>query len=511
MNTNLRRDMESKGIDIALSEEILDTCNSGVYDHIGPEKALGVPPIDGDSVIDLRAFSGKGVGTFVCQYKGAEERLSELGIDNIEQYGKRRGSGASAKIVFSAGGLDEVGKRLLGYTAYGVLNGGSATSYVDSKKNLALGRDIFDVLKPVFDRIVPLCHDKPKGMTPAYINPDGSPGATFLELKMRARLLLSRQAGWNGRSSPELMPLFQMTSSSNDSILSAFYAETAKGPFLGPLSSSMGLEPAYWRSGIQPLLSAFTHSSQGRPKRFFDRAYGIENASLPLPGGHGQCFRVLASTFEELRGSGKRFAYLGNVDNLGFRPDPKELAILALSGQPAAFEFATRSPVDVKGGILVRTMSGKNTVADIGPAIDFDEVLELEKKGNTILFNCATGLFDLEYLVPRLVELSAALPVRFSDQDKDAGRYSQAEQVTWEITGLLPSFLSFVVEKSERFLAAKLLVETLLTSGFGLEEGSLPPAMVATASGLQTGLYRLLERSYGLALKDGRWIPSDGA
>jgi len=142
-------------------------------------------------------------------------------------------------------------------------------------------------------------------------------------------------------------------------------------------------------------------------------------------------------------------------------------------------------------------------------AIGIEEVLNLERVGDTILFNCATGLFDLDYFVPRLSELSAALPVRFSDQDKDAGMYSQAEQITWEITSLLPSFLAFVVEKNERFLAAKLLVETLLTSGIGLEGSALPKGLASTATGLNMGLGKLLGSSYGLSLEAGRWVPRD--
>jgi hypothetical protein len=501
--------MESKGIDFNFSTDILAAYNAGAYDQVGAVKAAGVPPIDGRNVIDLRTSGREVAGWFATPAKEATERLSVLGIKDPGRFGEIHGSGTSAEMLFSPSGLDELGKLLLGHTAYGVLNGGSATSYADGKKNLALGAEVFTAVKPAFERIVPLCQDKPKGMTPAYINPDGSPGASFLELKMRARLLLSRKAGWNGFLGPEFMPLFQMTSVSNDSALSAFYEEASKGPFLGPLSRSLGLEPARWRGGIQPLISAFTHSSEGRPKHFFDRAYDIADSALALPGGHGQCFRVLASTFKDLRDSGKRFAYLGNVDNLGFTPYPRELALFALSGKPAAFEFAVRTPVDVKGGILVRTSANGNTIADIGSALAFDELLRLEKDGNAILFNCATGLFDLNYLVPRLGELSTALPVRFTDQDKDAGKYSQAEQVTWEIAGLLPSFLAFVVEKRERFLAAKLLVETLVTSGVGLGTGLFPPEMSAAAIGLKKGLERLLSGVYGLSLEGGRWVPRD--
>lgn len=511
MNDRLRKDMESKGIDVGLSQEILDAYNAGTLDQAGPVLASGLPEIDGAEVVDLRASGAESRPLYVCEASRARERLSTLGIARPEDFGTRVGTGD--ELGFSARELGAIGLRLLGETAYGVLNGGSATSYADGKKNLGLGKEVFDVLRPAFEGLAPFCKDKPKGLTPAYLNPDGSPGASFLELKMRARLILARSlaagAGHKSVSEADFLPLYQMTSAATDGPLAHHYREVAGGPFLAPLSSSQGLGAASWSGGIQPLISAFSHSSEGRPKRFFDRAYGRQDSSLALPGGHGQCFRVLAPVLSSLWKSGKHFAYLGNVDNLGFTPEPVELAIFALSGKPAAFEFSARTAVDVKGGILVTTTAGKRTVADIGPAISFDELRRLEGQGKTILFNCATGLFDLDYLVPRLPELWAALPVRFSDQDKDAGRYSQAEQVTWEITGVLPSFLAFVVEKRRRFLAAKLLVETLLTSGVGLAEGRLPPEMATLAAGLNGGLSELLRSVYGLELEGGRWVPKD--
>ncbi|MBL8968037.1 MAG: UTP--glucose-1-phosphate uridylyltransferase, partial [Spirochaetaceae bacterium] len=222
-------------------------------------------------------------------------------------------------------------------------------------------------------------------------------------------------------------------------------------------------------------------------------------------------FRVLADTLRALRDRGIRFAYLGNVDNLGFLPEPAGIAMLALSGAPAAFDFALRTPVDVKGGILVETEEGGRTVADIGPAISFEEVRRLESGGASILFNCATGLFDLDWLVPRIEDLGRRLPVRFSDQDKDAGRYSQAEQVTWEVTSLLPSFLAFAVDKYDRFIAAKLLAETLITSGAGSGDPRIPAELAATQGLLRAGLERKLARPYGLELRGGRWAPPGGA
>ena len=511
----LKADMERKGVDIALTLEILDDCNAGRYDDVKPVRAAGVPPIDGRSVVDLRPSRDPSAILYSAEAETARARLAALGIDFPAAALRSGGSpsGEPRNAEFRAAELTSIGNVLLEKTAYGVLNGGSATSYADRKKNLALGRETFYAVEPAFSAMAELCRDRPKGATPAYVNPDGSAGASFLELKMRARLLRARGAGFarggGGKrlSGREFLPLFQMSSLGTDAALSAHYAAAKTSPYIATLVSEIGIEAASWRTGVQPMIAAFSHSSLGRPKRIFDAAFGAKDSCIALPGGHGQCFRVLAGVLARLRDEGMRYACLGNVDNLGYAPDPVELAILALSGQPAAFDFAVRTPMDVKGGILVETESGSRTVADIGAAIGFDQVMDLERSGHAILFNCASGIFDLEYLVPRIAELGRRLPVRFSDQDKDAGRYSQAEQVTWEVTGILPSFLAFAVEKSERFLAAKLLLDTLLTSGIGLGDPKLPGQVRSTAEGLHAGLAALLRGLYGLECVNGRWTP----
>ena len=103
--------------------------------------------------------------------------------------------------------------------------------------------------------------------------------------------------------------------------------------------------------------------------------------------------------------------------------------------------------------------------------------------------------------------------MRFADQDKDAGRYSQAEQVTWEIIGMLDDFFIFGVSKYDRFLAAKLLLDCLMTSGIGLNDPSYPtdpnPAvdLRRIAAELNAGLVRKLSTVYGMKLVSGRWEP----
>ena len=496
----LRRDMASKGIDIERTVSILKDYNDGFYDSVRPVKAAGVPALDNKTVISLDKKLA-----YAQDAEKTRESLSGLGLPLPTSARERDG-----KIVFSSEALAELGERLYTRTAYGILNGGSASSYADRKKNQAFGADVFAALEKSFDEMAPLCEGRPKGLTPAYINPDGTPGASFLLLKLRARLLLARSyRDKYGKTERPILPLLQMSSVGTDMELSRAYREYEENHLLHGLAASIGETACDFRTGVQSMIGAYTHSEAGRPKRIFDRAFGKPDSSLPLPGGHGQCFRVLAPALRDLRDSGVRYAYLGNVDNLGYIPDPVEIGLLALSGKPAAFDFSVRTAVDVKGGILIETDEGKRMVADIGPAIPFAELRRLEDEGATVLFNCATGLFDLDWLVPHLDEISRNLPVRFSDQDKDAGRYSQAEQVTWEVTSLLPAFLAFAVNKYDRFIAAKMLAENLLTSGVGSDDPRIPAELAATSSLLHAGLERKLAGPYGMALWDDRWIPRD--
>ena len=191
--------------------------------------------------------------------------------------------------------------------------------------------------------------------------------------------------------------------------------------------------------------------------------------------------------------------------------DPVGLAWLALSGRPAAFEFSFRTAIDVKGGVLVRDQNGGLACGDIGVAIGADELRAAEGSDQAVLFNCAIGLFNLEWLIKRLDSIIADLPVRFSDQDKDAGRYSQAEQVTWEIIAMLDECLIFAVNKEQRFLAAKLLLETLLTSG--ATPDSLPQdatnhtaQLLIVGQRLQAGLIAQLQQAYGYRHNGIHWV-----
>lgn len=499
-------DMQSRGIDVGLSCEILDRYNRGDFDHQRPVEVESLPDIDGKQVIDATGEVGVEVAA-----KNARKVFAELGIEGAaDEFGTRSGE----TIHFDHNALTRIGLRLVPRTAYGVLNGGSATSYADEKKNRGFSDALFNLLRPHFESLGPSVKGKAKGLTPAFVTEAGN-GPSFLELKMRSLLILARRyTEETGRALPEdFRPMFQMTSVNNDAEIAAAYDRFRESPVLRDLIHATGVDITRVRTGVQPMISAYTHSEEGRLKRVFDRAYGEHGRTLPLPGGHGQNFHVLADVYRQLLKDGFRYAYIGNVDNLGFTVDPALVARFALSGRPAAFEFAFRTPVDVKGGILVQDRSGVLTCGDIGPAVSKDEVLRAEASGQSILFSCATGLFDLKQLVADLERIRKDLPVRFTDQDKDAGRYSQAEQVTWEVIGMLDSPLILGVNKYRRFLAAKLLSETLMTSGLELDSPDYPTDpdptrdLRETAKQLHAGLNSALEREYGFTTARGRPEP----
>ncbi len=504
--TELKARFLECGADWELSKTILDRLNSGRLAS-PPVEVAEFPPLDGHQVIDLR-----GDGPWTVPRAVAEAQLKTLFPRDKSLLTMLGGTGDEA--VVDSAALQALGLRISQVTAFGVLNGGMATSYADSKKNQALGSELYSIFKGDLDKMAPIAQGLPKGVTPAFIQPDGTPGPSYLELKLRALRVLNLAAKAAGFEGPGLQ-LFQMTSPSTDAALRTALTSYASAPALADLAAFSPRQPADSPTAVQALVATFTAAKDGSPRRFFMvKKHGGE-MPYALPGGHGQNFRVLADVYRGLLAQGYRFAYLGNVDNLGYLPSLKGLALLALSGAPAAFDFAFKTPVDVKGGVLYRQPGGRLNCADIGVAIRSEQVAAAEQAGTPILFNCATGLFDLETLVAQLGEIAAGLPVRLSEQDKDVGRYAQAEQVTWEVIGLLDRPLIFGIEKNQRFLAAKLLLDCFLTSGLHWDDQRFDhPALApfrALSASLNAGLNSLLQGPFGYRLEGRTWVPLSAA
>ena len=490
-------DMHRKGVDVELALSILTRLEQNDYSST-PTLVRELPGPNDPAVIDCT-----GSMRFTVARSAAVDAIGSLGIA-VDPVQFATPSGAD--LSFDESGLRRLGTALSPFMSYGVLNGGSATSYADSTRNSSFDAALYEYYRGHFSKIIDPVLGRAKGLTPAFVQPDGSAGPSFLELKMRGLLVGTGPENAIGPLAPHL-PMYQMTSSGNDLEISDAYETYRKSPLIKALTTPQTPDVTRVSTAVQPLIAAFSEY-QGRWSIFSD-AFGRNDCVLPLPGGHGQCFATLKPVFQSLRAAGKHWVLLGNVDNLGNLPKPEHLALLALTGAPAGFEFAYRTPVDIKGGILVRSEGNRLTCADIGPAISRADVLAAERDGAKILFNCATGLFSLDYLEVHIDRIIAELPLRVSKQEKDAGVYWQAEQITWEVISLMENPLVFGVDKYERFLAAKLFVECLLTSGIGLDDPRFPASdeIRATAVLLNAGLQRLLGSVYGMIKRGGVWAP----
>lgn len=492
--TELLNKTKYSEIDFELSREILDKFNRG---EIGREAKLTVKDIP---AINNREILNCSDSEFTLNRERVKAAFTTYNLSPSLLPEANEGT-----CTFDKETLKEIGIRLYPFYSFGILNGGSATSYADVKKNMSLNKEVYKSLEKLFLEKSSETTGKAKGITPAYINKDGSSGPSFIELKMRALLLEAlNYKKLTGNSTENLFPFFQMTSIYNNDEVEKEYKKYGESPYLKDLIKETGIEIHKALTGVQPVITAYTHSSEGHPRDFFTKAHNKENSLLPLPGGHGQCFHVLKEVFKELYARGIRFISLGNVDNIGYSPDPVSLALLALSGKQAGFDFSFKTEVDVKGGVLIIDNNDHLNCADLGAAVSREEVEKAEAEGKAILFNCATGLFSLEYLIHNIDTIASRLPVRFSDQDKDAGKYSQAEQITWEVIGILDDLLIFGVDKFDRFLAAKLLLENFMTSGINLNEYK---ASNPIAIKLYEGLRNKLKNTFALEEINGRWMP----
>ena len=502
ISEKLRRQLAREGVDVGVVLKFLDELNAGKFNGAAPIKIAGIPSLDHPDIVNLASLK-----SYAAPKERAREAFASLNLPfKIEDVAKDDGAG---HFVFSPSALERIGVALYPKAAFGILNGGSASSYVDSKKNLALCPQVYPLFSEKFGEQAALCKNKAKGVTPAYFNPDGSSGVSFLFLKLR--MLLERKADYAkmfGALPDVALPAFQMTSVKTDAEIASHLEQCAADPALAAAAKALGCPPVQMRSETQCMMAALTHSSEGMPRRIFAKAYGEEERGLALPGGHGQNFAILAPVYKKLFDMGIRYAWLGNIDNLGYTVNPLSLAVFALSGRKAAFETSFKTELDVKGGLLVIEESGRVTCADIGAAVSREQMEAFEQSGKHLLFNCAIGLFDLERLIPALDDIPYMLPLRITDQDKDAGRYAQAEQLTWEIIGLLERPLFFAVRKEKRFIASKMMLENILASlpeSFADVPGFADTALYRLSLELQKGLYSLLEGEYGMELSGGAW------
>jgi UTP--glucose-1-phosphate uridylyltransferase len=444
------------------SKAILERINRGY--QAPTEGGLSFPASNDPRIIDLTAENDLVIP------KGHWEAFLKQGNHPWSSVRGISSTGPQGQQIFTKTDLRHLGLLLLPYTAYGVLNGGSATSFVDHKKNQSFCPEVFPVYEKLLQTVEHTYQGKPKGITPAFITSEGGKGPSFIELKVRDILNQCLEYQKIFGPLPQYPAFFQMTSEGTHAAVGDYLSQLPQSPYIAPLLEELGWTGLHFRTAKQELIATFTLPDQQGQSDFFVLGPPESPKLRPLPGGHGQNFRVLQGIYQNLHQEGYLYAYLGNVDNIGYTPNLEAMARLQLAGAQGGFEFSYRTPMDVKGGVLVQNERGVLSTKDLGVSISHEAADNQEKSGGPVLFNCATGLFDLSYLNQNLERIIAHLPLRISKQDKDIGQYLQAEQVTWEVMELMEDVMIFGIDKSHRFLSAKLLMETFLTSGLYLED-----------------------------------------
>ncbi|WKC81266.1 UTP--glucose-1-phosphate uridylyltransferase [Borreliella tanukii] len=444
-------------VDKIFSEMILEKLNSG---EIGTNNFESIKYFPCDNHENIFNISDK-ISKFKFDKGLVEDNLKKYFYD----FSKFLYSEEGDCYIFSSSDLENLGLTLFPYLSFGILNGGSATSYFDLSKNRGgLNEDLYMRYESKILEFKEKFGEFPKGITPAYINKDGSSGFSFLALKIRHLLMVAKryESFYGRRIKPSI---FQMTSCKTDEFISKFLDDL----FVDDLIKSVNFcnfkkEDIF--TAVQPLVYCYEKLNNSSYRYFTIKDNKNDNSILALPAGHGQNFKILKDIYLQLYESGKRFIYIGNVDNMGFTINFKALAVMALTNCSSGFEFSFKSKTDFKGGVLAVNSEDCLTCVDIGGGISLETIQEFENKGNKLLFNCATGLFNLEYLIKNIDEIIEKMPIRVIEQDKEIGKYVSVEQITWEVLKIMKNPLILTVDRDKRFLPAKLFIDMLLNSDY---------------------------------------------
>jgi UDP-N-acetylglucosamine pyrophosphorylase len=131
------------------------------------------------------------------------------------------------------------------------------------------------------------------------------------------------------------------------------------------------------------------------------------------PPGHGDIYACLAGSgwLDRLLGSGVRYAFVSNSDNLGATLDPAILAWFVESGMPFAMEVTRRTESDKKGGHLaVRTRDSRFLLRESAQCPKDDEA-HFQNIDRHRYFNTNNLWIDLEALKRELDANEGLIPL----------------------------------------------------------------------------------------------------
>jgi UDP-N-acetylglucosamine pyrophosphorylase len=388
-------------------------------------------------------------------------------------------------LIFSNKDLIQLGYSVGDSVCFGVLNGGAATSYYDEGKNSSFDSQLFEKTASLFKKQAEQFRDLPKALVPAALNPDGSPGASFLQIKLASLIqFMDEVMQITGRQSR--VPFIQMTSELTDDILNGYCNDLKSSISFEELLKSRNLKKFDFLSFQQTLVPALIK----RGSRYFPFLDG-EGNSVMLPGGHGQFYVAIKEYLNHLVLNNIKYLSIGNIDNIGYSLNPLLIGLAEVAGVDSIFEFAYRTELDVKGGILGHC-KGHLCCGEIGSSVSLEDICAFEADHSSVLFNCATGLFNVKFLLKYIDQIVEKLPLRISKQQKDFGEYYAVEQNMWDIIGILDTPVIAGVDKEQRFLPSKFFLENLITTGIPAEASEI----VENANWSNLKLMKQLNRSY---------------
>jgi hypothetical protein len=177
----LRADMERKNIDIPLSLKVLEELNRSLSAGDKSPGIRALPPLDDPRIVRLENSNrDEGKPLVFVEPVAAEARLARYGLELPKgSFGGNRVAVRKNSPPFLRSQLSAIGKALLPYTAYGVLTGGSATSYADEKKNLSLGSEVFQTCGISSSAWLPCAGAAPRAARRLLSIPMGAPAPLF--------------------------------------------------------------------------------------------------------------------------------------------------------------------------------------------------------------------------------------------------------------------------------------------------------------------------------------------
>ena len=160
------------------------------------------------------------------------------------------------------------------------------------------------------------------------------------------------------------------------------------------------------------------------------------------PPGHGDIYSALSTSgmLSRLISSGKRYAYVFNVDNLGAGIEWSLLGHMAQNQIPFLMEVAERSPTDLKGGHIARNRSGRLMLREIAQCPE-EEKAAFADTEQYRFFNTNNIWIDLRHLHGYL-KRHGSVPLPLIRNPKTIDPRDAQTPLVWQIETAMGAALS---------------------------------------------------------------------